>query len=119
MNSSTGSCPVWGTNDFQWVSAFWIWSTCFGTGSVIPSVSLQNPGVDATTLIQPWIIEPWNPYRAGEIKKKKFIKLICKVDGKTYEEEKEVEDKNSNVLVEDVDVVIETTSNIDVKKLEE
>jgi hypothetical protein len=82
-------------------------------------LSLQRPGVDATTLIQPWLIEPWNPYRAGEIKKKKRVKVVIRMNGKTYEEEKEIDEKNkSEILIGDIEMIMGTT-NIDVKKLEE
>ena len=124
MNSATGSCPIWGTNDFYWEGANWWWSMCYQSGSIPPITSsvviLQQPGVDATTLIQPWLIEPWNPYRAGEIKRKKRVKVIVKMNGKTYEEEKEVDEKNeSEISVDDVELVMEKINIINVKKLEE
>ena len=120
-------CNVWGTYSSTWMDANSWWSACFGSGSIPPipptpvsSGSFNTYGVDATTLIQPWLIEPWNPYRAGEIdKKKRLIKLICKVKGQTYEEEKEV--GTMNVSVDDVKLVVKKVLNIDldVKKLEE
>ena len=87
-------CQKWGTTQFKWSQANWLWSLC-GPGPIPPTpvVSIANPpGVDATTLIQPWIEEPWNPYRAGEIEREKkqklLIELICKVHGEEFNEKK-------------------------------
>jgi hypothetical protein len=101
---------------------------CFGSGSSTPptppipvsSGSIQPIGVDATTLIQPWLIEPWNPYKDVEKeKRKRLIKLICKVKGQTYEEEKVI--GTMDISVDDVKMVVKKVLNIDldVKKLEE
>ena len=91
-----------------------------GPGEPIPPIpvitvtsSLQPPGVDATILIQPWLIEPWNPYpEVVKEKKKRLIKLICKVKGQTFEEEKEVEDYK--ITVDDVRMVVKAVTNIDI-----
>ena len=121
-------CIKWGDAGVLWMNAGWWWSQCSGsfTPPIPPSPIIQNilqpPGVDATTLIQPWLIEPWNPYKAADKeqeKKKKFIKLICKVKGQTFEEEKEVE--KYQVSVDDVKMVVKAMTGMDlnVKKLEE
>ncbi len=118
-------CAKWGTTGVWWRNADWRWSQC--SGSIIPPIppivnsgSMRYDGVDATTLIQPWLIEPWNPYRAGEIKdkRKRLIKLICKVKGQTYEEEKEI--GTMDISVDDIKMVVKTMTNIDLDvKLEE
>jgi len=112
-------CIKWDTAGVSWMNANWLWSHC--SGSFIPpippvtsSIVIQSPGVDADTIIQPWLIEPWNPYRASDReqeKKKRFIKLICKIKGKTFTEEKEIE--KYEVSVDDVKMVIKTISGID------
>jgi hypothetical protein len=101
--------------------ANWKWSEC--SSSIQPEppivVSIGNqPGVDATTLIQPWMIEePWNPYKNAE-KKKRLIKLICKVKGHSYNEEKEA--KDIDVTIDDIRMVVKAVANIDLNfKLEE
>lgn len=48
-----------------------------------------------------------------EKKKKKFIKLLCKVQGKEYKETREV--KNIKVKAKDVELVIKEVLNIDIK----
>ncbi len=62
----TEVCETWGSANFLWKFANWKWSECSGSQPV-PIVNIGNqPGVDANTLIPPWIEEPWNPYRAAD-----------------------------------------------------
>jgi hypothetical protein len=122
-SAPSGPCAVWGTTAVPWNQANWKWSEC--TGSVIPPIPVvvigNRPGVDAETLIQPWqlVEEPWNPYISSSIdKKKRLIKLICKVKGQTYSEEKEAGDYK--VTVGDIRMVVKAVANIDLDlKLEE
>ena len=101
-------CPIWGFTDVLWKDANWTWSECQIIQDIVTAI-VQPDGVDATTLIQPWLIEPWNPYRAGE-KKKKLIRLICKVRGMEFDESKETND--FNVSVEDIKLIIDKAMNI-------
>lgn len=117
-------CAIWNTTTFLFGNANWKWSGCSGSINPpippIPVVSIGNkPGVDATTLIQPWIEEPWNPYKTSSLdKQKRLIKLVCKVKGQQYDEEKEV--KDFKITIGDIKVVVKTVSNIDLDlKLEE
>lgn len=111
------NCVKWGSAGFLWKNANWLWSAC-GPTTVTTSSFVQPPGVDATTLVQPWIEEPWNPYRAGEQKKKRLIKLICMIKGEKYDVEKEW--KNFKITVVDIKLVVDTYSNVDLDvKLEE
>lgn len=118
------NCAIWGLTGVLWKNANWKWSEC--SGSIIPPEPVINignlPGVDATTLIQPWQIEePWNPYQTGSLdrkKRKRLIKLICKMRGEEYNEEKEV--KNFNITVDDIKMIIKVMPKIDLNlKLEE
>jgi hypothetical protein len=94
-------CYRWGFANVLWKNANWTWSEC----QIIEDLlTLQPDGVDATTLIQPWLIEPWNPYRTGE-KKKKLVRLICKIKGVEYDESKTT--KDFNVTVDDIKLVID------------
>lgn len=111
-------CWKWSTATVRWLGANWLWSQCKHVEpEPTPSPELINqPGVDATTLIQPWIIEPWNPFRAGE-RKKKLIRLICKANGMEYDASKEV--KDTKLSVDDIKLTIK---NVDIDldtKLEE
>ena len=108
-------CAVWGTKNVWWKNANWLWSQCTSSLPPIPSAPpfQMPPGIDATIAIQPWQAEEqWNPYRAGEFnKRKRLIKLICKVKGQTYEEEKEVGDMK--ISVDDIKMVVKAVSGID------
>ena len=111
-------CSVWGTTGILWRNANWKWSECSGS---VPVVNVGNLGVDATTLIQPWMLEeqPWNPYQSGSLdKQKRLIKLICKVKGVEYNEEKEI--KDFKVTVGDIRMIVKAVADIDLQlKLEE
>lgn len=111
-------CKIWKLTDVKWSEANWKWSECGGIIPPQPVASIGNlPGVDATTLIQPWQIEePWDAYK--ELKKKRLIKLICKVKNENYDEEKEV--KDIKMTIEDVKMVVKVMPKIDLNlKLEE
>lgn len=114
-------CQTWGTTQFPWFMANWKWSECSASVPVppVPVVSIGNqPGVDAMTLVQPWIEEPWNPYRAAdkeqaEKKRRRLIKLICRIKGQDYEEERTHAD--FNVTVGDIRMVVKAVKNIDLE----
>jgi len=75
--------------------------------------SMNLPGVDASILAPVWIEEPWNPYKNLEEKekRKRLIKLICKVKGHQYNEGKELKDFEINV--NDIKLVVKAVANID------
>ncbi len=105
------TCYRWGSTNVQWVNANWLWSECQLVEEILTSLG----GVDATVLIQPWLDEPWNPFRAGEVgvndKRRKLIKLICKVKGITYTEEKKAGDMK--ITANDIKMVVKAVSGID------
>jgi len=113
-------CAVWQHTGILWKAANWKWSECSGSIPPQPSITGNRPGVDATTLIHPWLEEPWNPYKAGEKdknKRKRLIKLICKVKGQEYNSEKEIHE--AKVTIDDIKMIVKAVSNIDLKmKLE-
>ncbi len=112
-------CFVWGNAGVLWKDASWKWSECSGSITpvppIIPVVDIvgMRLGVDAETLIQPWQLEePWNPYqKISSEKKKRLIKLICKVKGQEYTEEKEI--SSFPVTVGDIRMVVKAVANID------
>lgn len=123
--SDCSTCRIWGETDVLWKNAKWRWSECSSSVTppippIPPVVPIGNlPGVDATTLIQPWLEEPWNPYRTSSLDKhRRLIKLVCKVKGQKYEKEKEI--KDFPVTVGDIRMIIKAVANIDLDfKLEE
>jgi hypothetical protein len=84
-------CYLWSNANVLWKNANWLWSECF---NVPDTGSLATPGVDASTLVPPWIEEPWNPYKSSYKNRKRLLKLICRINGLSYKDEKE---KNINV----------------------
>lgn len=112
-------CYQWGNTNVLWKDAGWVWSMCATTPTppITSSIeiSLQPLGVDATTLIQPWLIEPWNPYRAGEREdnRKRWIKLIIKMNGEEFSEEKEV--KDFNMITDDIKLMVQDKKNINLE----
>lgn len=99
-------CYRWGFTNVLWKNANWKWSECQLVAEILNNL---YPGVDATTLIQPWLIEPWNPYK--EKKRKELIRLICKCRGQTYDESKEV--KEFEITVDDIKLVVRSVSGIE------
>jgi hypothetical protein len=123
--SIPSECLTWGTAGEWWKHAAWMWKEC--SGSFQPPIppftaSLQPVGVDAMTLQQPWLEEPWSPYRPNDsgslAKRKRLIKLICKVRGQKYDEEKEY--RRFEVSADDIRLIVKKVSGIDLDlKLEE
>jgi hypothetical protein len=110
-------CYQWGNANVLWKDANWWWSLCSGSITPVPPtasvITVGQPlGVDATTLEQPWLIQPWNPYRAGEVKKPRFIELTLRAMGEEYKEKKEI--KKADVDVENVNIRVNPT-NIDLQ----
>jgi hypothetical protein len=109
-------CRVWSQTADKWNNAEFIWRAICHPTPPPPSVAVGNlPGVDASTLVQPWLrpeVEPWNPYKKLDDKtKKKFIKIICKVKGQEYSEQKEARD--FNITVDDIKMTMKKIANID------
>ena len=105
FNVTSGTCNV------LWNMANWTWGEC----QLVEEILVGNPpGVDANLLRPPWADEPWDAYKASEEEKKKrkrLIKLICKVKGISYDEEKTM--KEFKVTVEDVKIIVKAVANID------
>jgi len=110
-------CSIWSTENVQWNNANWTWAEC----QMVQEIILGNqPGVDAEILIQPWQLEePWNPYKKmSSDKRKRLIRLICKVRGEEYSEEKETQD--FSVKIGDIKTVVKAVANVDLDfRLEE
>ena len=109
-------CFTWGNTGVLWAGANWKWSECSASISPTPSTG-NRPGVDATTLIQPWLEEPWNPYRAGEKdknKRKRLIKLICKVKNNSYDESKYLAE-GATISVDDIKMIVKAVAGVELK----
>lgn len=99
---------IWGQSAVLWKDAGWWWSVC-------QLAVIQPPGVDATTAIQPWLIEPWSPYKSfdsGSLdERNKLIRLICRIYGYNYDETKEV--RNIQINVKSVNLIIDPSLNVE------
>lgn len=119
-SSAPPICITWGSASVLWMQANWMWIECSSSNPIpppppppVPVINVHPDGIDATTLIQPWIIEPWNPYRAGEIKKKKSIKINFRMNNKEYGETREM--KDLKLEMGEVRFSLEPESSIDLK----
>jgi hypothetical protein len=111
-------CQKWSETQFRWNAANWKWSECSASIPPIPPVPVvvvgNLPGVDAETLIQPWQLEePWNPYKNSE-KRKRLIKLICKVKNEPFEESKYVIE-NVKISIDDIKMVVKAVNGVELK----
>jgi hypothetical protein len=100
----------WSNSNIYWSNYDIPWSGSFGTGND-PSY-VQPNGVDATTLVQPWLIEPWNPYTANDEhdkKRKDIIQMV--VEGITYEQPRKT--KKVNISTKNVKINVRKKEDID------
>jgi hypothetical protein len=88
----------WNTANFQWNSNPYTWDDCAITQEVVDAIrrggSYQEVFKDTK-------------------KKKKFIKLICKVEGVEYKETKEI--KKRQIRITDVALVAKEVLGVDIK----
>ena len=88
----------WNTANFQWDSNPYTWDDCAITQEVVDAIrrggSYQEVFRDTR-------------------KKKKFIKLICKVEGVEYKETKEV--KKRQIRITDIALVAKEVLGVDIK----
>jgi hypothetical protein len=100
-------CHTWSTANVQWNLADWTWSECQLVNDI-----LGAPGERA---MPRWLWEE-SPYDAyAEIKKRKFIELLCKVEGKTLLNEKREINITRKITVNDIKLVVKAVAGIDVK----
>lgn len=100
-------CPIWSKTPILWKSANWLWSECQLVGEIIQEF---QGGVDASKLYEETYEPSW--MKDDKEKKKRLIRLICKVKNEKYDETKEF-DPNIKIKIEDVKLVVKTVSGID------
>jgi len=102
-------CYKWGNADVLWNLANWTWSECQLVEDIIKGF---GPGA-------PPIFPAWLKDDAEEEKKKRFIRLLCKVKGEPlYDEKKEVR-TDIKITTKDVEMVVKAVAGIDVTITEE
>ena len=104
----TKICYKWSDCNIQWSDANWTWAECQLVEDII---SFRTDGVDPTNFFPKWIDEPTTAL--DKEKKKRFIKLICKVKGEEpYSEEKLARD-DIKIDVNDIKLVVKKVANVD------
>jgi len=102
-------CYKWGGCSVKWNLTNWTWSECQLIEEIISGGN--QPGVDASQLMPSWIID--SKTQTEKEKRKRFIRLLCKIKGITaYDEEKLINEKIT-ITVEDIKIVIKAVSGID------
>lgn len=97
----TNFCPIWGQTAVLWSKANWIWSECIMVEEI---EGMIHAGVNAADI-----------YKEDEEKKKRLIRLICKVRNyPIYDEEKEVRN-DIQVNAENIELVIKAFMDIEIK----
>jgi len=103
-------CYRWGNCDISWDLANWTWSECQLVEDII-----QGFGSSAKPFLPDWLNTPAEENE----KKKRFIRLLCKIkDGSRYDETKEVK-TDIVVNARDVELVIKAVAGIDITIAEE
>lgn len=96
--------PTWDTTNVQWQNANWTFSECQLVEEIVKTYS----GVDASKFFE----EPYSPWSRDKEKKKRLIKLICKIKGIEFSSEKE-KLENIKISVEDIKLVVKTVSGVE------
>jgi hypothetical protein len=98
-------CRKWGYTDVLWKNANWKWSECQIADEL---KTIYESGIDASKIYEDdlWKKEPE--------KRKRLIRLICKIQNKNYDESKE-KSENIRIKVEDIKLVVKTILDIDLK----
>ena len=110
-------CYTWGKCDVLWKDANWTWSECRLVDEIVTSFG-NTPGVPGEWAQPPWMQEETvhNPYEKE--KRKRFIRLVCRVKNEKYNEEKLVKD-DIRIKLEDVKLVVKAVKGIDLQITEE
>ena len=101
-------CYIWGETNIQWKSANWKWSEC----ALVKEIML---GVDATTLIPPWMREEEKPPipASWTAKREKFLEILCKVKGINEISERKRIKENVDVTIDDVKLVLKEVAGVE------
>ena len=110
-------CYKWGDCDVKWRAANWRWSECALVDEIV--AGLPKVGVPGEMAVPPWLQEekPYDAYE--EAKRKRFIRLLCRIKG---EPDVEIEKKvrsDIKITIHDVKLVVKAVRNIDIQILEE
>ena len=94
----SGTLITWGQANFSWSNNSFTWDDV-----VLVKAALGGGGVMADDM-------PWTKWE--DDKKEKLIKLICKVQGRTYKQTKPI--KDINITAKDIRLLAEKVLGIEV-----
>ena len=98
-------CRLWGATNVSWSNANWLWSEC----QIADELSqLYNAGIDASRVYED------NLWKDDTEKRKRLIRLICKIKGEDYDETKEM-NTSVKIKVEDIRLVVKSVLDIELK----
>jgi len=100
-------CYKWGSTNIKWIGADWKWSECKLVEEIITEAGKPGGGAVLPDGKYPWE----NVWEKDEEKKKRMIRLICKVKNEEFDETKEVRD--IKIKVSDVKLVVKTMTGIE------
>jgi hypothetical protein len=111
-------CYTWGKADVLWKEANWKWGECLLVEEVVSGFIGNPPGVPGEWAQPSWLQDEkiHDPYEKE--KRKKFIRLICKVKKEKYDEEKLVRE-DIKISLDDVKMVVKAVKGIDIQIMEE
>lgn len=98
-------CQKWGSTGVKWEDANWLWSEC----RLVEELEIRfRDGIDASRIYedQLWKQEPE--------KRKRLIRLICKVKGEEYDKTKEDRD-DIKITVDDIKLVVKAVAGVELK----
>jgi hypothetical protein len=112
---ATYKCYRWGKCDVLWKNANWKWSECQLIEEIISAPS--HVGVDASQIIPPWLREEEEILnQLDREKRRRFIRLMCRVKNVEYKEEK-LKKENIKISIDDIKLVVKAVANVDLQIL--
>jgi hypothetical protein len=91
----------WNAANFKWNENIYTWDDCALIIDIVNNIRPGGPGLGYDNLIP------------GKKKKKKFIKLLCKVQGVDYEKNKEI--LETRIFIKDIKMVAEAVLGVSIK----
>jgi len=106
-------CYIWDELNLKWIEVDWTWSECQLLKEFIEEITGGGGALDPGN-VYPYddsLAQEWA--RKNAEKKKKLIRIICKVKGYLPNEiEKEVK-KNRNITIRDIQLLMKVAKSVD------
>ena len=103
-------CNKWGNTDIKWKNSNWTWAECRLVEEIIQE--FEHVGIDASKMMQEE--ETFMPFwMKDNVKKKRLIRLICKIKKEEFDETKEV--KDIKISIDDIKLTVKVVSGIELR----